>query len=293
MSDSPDSPRMDQVAPSAVTGQRGGAAGTARSGTQFRIKGWDIDSIVTTCTHPLTALVEKIRVFVRRGETSTKSSPIGYIDVPGVESLVANNAVEFSGWALDKASIEKVTVEREPHLGEDVGPVNERGLVFLAEAVFQNGARPDVCRAYPDYPNLHRMCWSFQLRREIISHDTSFKITLHAIAHNAFGLTTDLGRREIVFGPEGSAPPYLFCNRPFDSVYIESNGDVKPYPDCRPEKPFGSLLEPGASLESIWFGPAFTQLRQRIIDREPPPMCLSCAHFINRNVDDPAYFEQR
>lgn len=65
------------------------------------------------------------------------------------------------------------------------------------------------------------------------------------------------------------------------------------YPDCRPEKPFGSLLEPGESLESIWFGPAFTQLRQRIIDREPPPMCLTCAHFINRNVDDPGYFEVR
>jgi hypothetical protein len=187
----------------------------------------------------------------------------------------------------------KVAIQREPRPGDAPAALNGQGLIELGVATPVTGTRPDVRAAFPDYPIHHRAQWMFELRRNSISSHNSFRVMVHVIAENSDGATTTLGRREIVFLPHDRAPPYLFCARPFDSVFIESNGDVKPYPDCRPEQPFGSLMTPGATLESIWFGAAFTQLRQRIIDRDPPPMCLTCAHFINRNVNDADYFSPR
>jgi hypothetical protein len=219
--------------------------------------------------------------------------PIGFVDFPLTDEFQADNAVRLVGWALDRKAVKAVTIEREPRPGDQAADLNDRGLVRLGTATVVQGARPDVSRVFPDYPNRHRASWTFELHRDDIARHDSFRAAIQVIAENVDGLTTILGRREIVFVAPDNAPPYLFCDRPFDSVFIEANGDVNPYPDCRPERPFGSLAEPGATLDSIWFGPAFTELRQRIINRDPPAMCLTCAHFINRNVNDPGYFDPR
>ena len=56
--------------------------------------------------------------------------------------------------------------------------------------------------------------------------------------------------------------------------------------------PFGNVLEEQA-FAGIWFGERFLELRRSILEREPLSMCLTCPDFINRNVDDPLYFESR
>ena len=118
--------------------------------------------------------------------------------------------------------------------------------------------------------------------------------TIHVVAHNAAGRSAEIGARRVLFLSDSfAAKPYLFCARPFDSVFIDAKGDINPYPGCRPVKPFGSVVETGRSIRDIWFGKEFTELRQRIVDRDPPPMCQTCAHFINRNVDNRAYFVPR
>ncbi len=222
-----------------------------------------------------------------------REAPIGFVDLPAETETTASNAVVLMGWALDRKAVRKVSIEREPRPGDKPGDLNPRGMVTVGEAAILNGERPDVSAAYPDYPHLYRAQWSFELRREAISQRDKFRIALHAIAQNDDGLVTDLGKREIHFELADAAPPYLFCARPFDSVFVDAFGDVYPYPDCRPERPFGSLAVKGASFEDIWFGRDFMDLRQRIIDRDPPPMCTTCAHFINRNVDDLDYFRPR
>jgi Iron-sulfur cluster-binding domain len=197
----------------------------------------------------------------------------------------------MEGWALDRKQIARVTIEREPF--EDDQITNRRKRVELGEARILIGSRPDVGVAYPLHPYAYRAGWSFELRREMISTDESFRVIIHAIAHSVDGRSADIGKRVLSFSSERAAKPYLFCSKPFDSLFIDSKGDVRPYPDCRPERPFGSLAEGGTSLRDIWFGKDFKTLRQRIIDRDPPPMCLTCAYFINRNVDDPGYFMPR
>jgi hypothetical protein len=120
-----------------------------------------------------------------------------------------------------------------------------------------------------------------------------FQAQIRVFAHAADGRCQEIGSRSLSFSESGAGAPYLFCSRPFDLIFIDANGDVRPYPDCRVEKPFGSLADDASQLTDIWFGEAFDELRNRIIDRDPPPMCLTCAHFINRNVDDQSYFQSR
>jgi len=122
----------------------------------------------------------------------------------------------------------------------------------------------------------------------------TFETAIHIVAHNEAGRSAEIGKRQVLFSADPfAAKPYLFCARPFDSLFINAKGDVNPYPDCRPKEPFGSLTEEGQSIRDIWFGKEFRELRQRIVNRDPPPMCLTCAHFINRNVDDREYFVPR
>ena len=155
------------------------------------------------------------------------------------------------------------------------------------------GSRPDVSRAFPLYPHGYRAGWSFELRREMISTAVKFRTVVHAVAPNADGRYMRIGSSLLSFGETGTAKPYLFCSRPFDSIFIDSKGDVRPYPDCRVERPFGSVADDASRLTDVWFGKDFEELRRRIIERDPPPMCLTCAHFINRNVDDRSYFRSR
>lgn len=217
--------------------------------------------------------------------------PFGAVDRPAQGDTHANNAIEVEGWALDRKQVVRVTIEREPFATDSV--LNARGFIALGEARILNGSRPDVGVVFPLYPHTYRAGWSFELRREMISAEETFDTVIHAIAHTADGRNADIGHRSIAFSRAQSAKPYLFCSKPFDSLFIDSKGDVRPYPDCRPERPFGSLAKDGSSLQNIWWGQDFRDLRHRIINRDPPPMCLTCAYFINRNVDDSRYFLPR
>jgi hypothetical protein len=192
---------------------------------------------------------------------------------------------------LDRIGIARVTIETAPISNDS--PLNERGLIELGEARILNGSRPDAGITFPLYPHSYRAGWMFELRREMISGAEKFRTVVHVVAHAVDGRSAEIGQRSIVFSHDKFARPYLFCSKPFDSLFIDSKGDVRSYPDCRPARPFGSLAGDGASLRQIWFGEDFRKLRQQIIDRDPPPMCLTCAYFINRNVDDPKYFIPR
>jgi wyosine [tRNA(Phe)-imidazoG37] synthetase (radical SAM superfamily) len=226
-----------------------------------------------------------------RKERKLAALPFGSVDDPAAAVVVANNAVELAGWALDRLRVHYISFERQLSAG-DVA-VNDRGLVTIGETRMLNGSRPDVGQQFPQYPNLFRAGWRFELRREMLAPNPAEPTTIHVIAHSGDGRVAEIGQRVLSFSGTGAAKPYLFCSRPFDSVFIDSKADVRPYPDCRPTHPYGSLADQNASLFEIWFGKHFRDLRQRIIDRDPPDMCLTCAHFINRNVDDPHYFVSR
>jgi hypothetical protein len=207
--------------------------------------------------------------------------PFGRIDAPAEPVRRARGALELSGWALSANTLSAVEVSRAD--GE---------LVLLGRARISNATRPDVAARYPELPQAYRSGWSFELRAADLPAElrSGVELQVHALDHA--GGRALLGSRRVVFSDDVSAEPYLYCRKPFDNVYVDAGANVYPYPDCQSVDPFGSLASTQA-FQSIWYGPAFEELRRRIVERDPPRMCLTCPDFINRNVDDTAYFLAR
>lgn len=272
-----------------------GTAGADRAGWWYNLEREAISSQpwVDVTVYAVARNLHGVSVQLGQRTISFGSVPFGSFDQPAEFASTVNNAVQLDGWALDRTRVSRVTIEREPLPHDDVAALNERGLVEVGSAKILNGARPDVARAFPWCSDKSRAGWLFELRHALISDDVPCDAVVWAVAHNAAGSWSRIGRRNITFAQGEAARPYIFCSRPFDSVMVDSSGNVSPYPDCRVLAPFGSMADEGAKFDQIWFGKQFTELRQRIIDRDPPPMCLTCAHFINRNVDDGEYFKPR
>lgn len=210
--------------------------------------------------------------------------PMGAWDRPDGPELVLSGALEVSGWAVDRSDRVRVTIEREPLRGD-------RGPRVVATAQRHNATRPEVTRALGAYPGAWRAGWTALLEREALEASAGAPpegVVLAAVARNAAGRGTVLGRRRVV---PGEAAPHLYCNEPFDRVYVNAVGDVYPHPDCLNEPPYGSLLE--RRFADIWWGEPYRVLRRRIAERDAPAMCSGCPRFVNRLVDDPANFASR
>jgi len=224
--------------------------------------------------------------------TDDDDGPVGCVDHPRARELDGSNAVLLEGWALDRAGEVTVHIEREPLEGEAPGELNPRGRVAIGRARFRSGTRPDVAEAFAGHPHRFRSAWSFELRREALPLREPFRVEVFAVASGPGGRSTTLGRRSLRYSVEAVSAPYRFCTKPFDCAYVNASGDVYPHPDCLGVVPFGNVLEDRAFAD-IWFGERFLELRSSILEREPLSMCLTCPDFINRNVDDPLYFESR
>jgi MoaA/NifB/PqqE/SkfB family radical SAM enzyme len=123
------------------------------------------------------------------------------------------------------------------------------------------------------------------------------------------GLTTaaELGI-PVVFHPApfdlGDAPagpavaagaPFLptpYCPYPFFHVSVGPGGHILPCPFSHGEAPYG-VLSPDVPFETVWLGPKFTTLRERILRHDPPPMCRRCSFLSNRYPDAAALFDVR
>jgi MoaA/NifB/PqqE/SkfB family radical SAM enzyme len=217
--------------------------------------------------------------------------PFGHVDCPEEQAVHVTESAHFSGWALDALGVVKVELRRAALPGDAPGDVGPDGLVPLGEAGFRNGARPDVAALYPRLPHNYRAGWTFELRRPPSLADEQQPLRVSVFAENLAGERAELGSRVVTFGPAQSARPYLFCPHVFNSVYIDPNGDLFPYPDCH-TAPFGSFTK-DVSFEDVWAGEAFAELRRRVIERDPPEMCRRCTIFINRRVEDGALFLDR
>ena len=72
--------------------------------------------------------------------------PFGVVDTPANDVIVAGE-VAVTGWALDDAAVARVEIMRTPVAGEG------SALLFVGNASFVRGARPDVQAAYSSLPN--------------------------------------------------------------------------------------------------------------------------------------------
>jgi len=116
--------------------------------------------------------------------------PFGSFDTPINKASSVVGAIGVTGWALDDVGVAKVEIYRDP-IGNE--PKGNFGLIFIGNAVFVAGARPDVVGLYPSYPNANRAGWGYQLLTNFLPSSGNGTFTLHAFAYDATGNVIEIG----------------------------------------------------------------------------------------------------
>jgi hypothetical protein len=173
---------------------------------------------------------------------STK--PFGSFDTPIDGTTSVAGAIPVTGWALDSIEVVKVDIWREPVIGEAAG---SNGLVFIGDAVFVFGARPDVAAAYPTLPLNTRAGWGYQMLTNFLpnaagsgpSGNGTYK--LHAIAHNKGGAAVDLGTKTITVDNAHATKPFGTIDTPSQGGTASGNAYIN----------FGWALTPNPAIIPI------------------------------------------
>lgn len=156
------------------------------------------------------------RAPLHAGAAPAASAPIGMIDTPG-EAAVASGEMAVTGWALDDMSVDAVRIYRSPVNGEIPG---DRGLVFVGDASFVHGARPDVASAHPQYPLRERAGWGYMLLTNMLPNSGNGVFTIYAIAQDNAGTETLLGQRTITATNTGSGVPFGTIDTPAQGAVV-------------------------------------------------------------------------
>jgi dienelactone hydrolase len=142
---------------------------------------------------------------------ASSGAPFGSFDTPLDNTSRISGAIPVTGWALDNIEIAKVDVWREPVSSEPPG------LIYIGDAVFVSGARPDVEGLYPNAPLNYRAGWGYLMLTNSLPALGNGVYRLHAIAHNQAGAATDLGTRTI-------ACDNAHANKPFGTIDTPGQG---------------------------------------------------------------------
>ena len=196
--------------------------------------------------------------------SATVTAPFGSFDTPVNNARGVSAAIAVTGWALDSIGVNKVDIWREP-----VGP-EPPGLIYIGDAVFVPGARPDVARSFSSYPNSNGAGWGYLLLTNFLPNANGARgsgngmYTLHALAHNRAGAVADLGARAITVDNTDATLPFGSIDTPaqgasvWGNAYVNFGWAVTPMPALIPTD--GTTIT--ANVDGVTIGhPTYNQFR--------------------------------
>ena len=198
--------------------------------------------------------------------TVTGSAPFGVVDTPIAGASVAGTVL-VTGWALSEAGVSRVKIYRDP-----VGA--ERARIWIGDAAFVEGARPDVAAAFPGYPQNTRAGWGLAVLTNMLPNGGNGSITFHAYAYNSDNdVETLLGSRSVTGTNGTSVLPFGTLDTPGQGGTVSGTTTV-----------FGWALTPGSNIiptdgstiqvviDGVVVGqPTFNQCRGTNGTNFPPP----------------------
>jgi hypothetical protein len=156
-------------------------------------------------------------------ESGGSAAPFGVIDSPIDGTTGITGAIPVTGWALDDVEVARVAVWRDPVAGESPSP---NGYIYIGEANFVEGARPDVETTYPDWPLQQRGGWGYMLLTNFLPAGGNGAYLLRAQAVDAEGGTAWLGTKSIVCANAQGQKPFGTIDTPIPGGAIMGTGYV-------------------------------------------------------------------
>jgi len=164
-----------------------------------------------------------ITVDLRVKAAGTAIAPFGSFDSPIDGAAGLAGAIPVTGWALDDVEVVRVEIKREPAAGDPPGAVGADGLVYLGDAVFVPGARPDVEALYPEIPLNHRAGWGYMLLTYGLPDRGNGTFVLHAVATDAEGHVVSLGTKTIFCSNATAVKPFGTIDTPTQGGFAPGN----------------------------------------------------------------------
>lgn len=197
--------------------------------------------------------------------------PFGFFDTPTNGSTV-RGSIPVSGWALDDIEVARVEIRRKPVASDPAGAVGPDGLIYIGDAIFVDGARPDIETAYPGFPLNHRGGWGLMMLTYGLPDSGNGTFVLHAVAFDKEGNRADLGTKTIVADNAKNTKPFGAIDTPGQGGTVSGNSYVN----------FGWVLTPPPAMvpidgSTIWLWidgvqvghPTYNQFRVDVHDAYP------------------------
>jgi len=155
------------------------------------------------------SVFQNITAVLRILSPSEAGAPFGEWDKPLESPYTYQGSFPFSGWALDKIGIESVKIYRLK------APIDNRSSpeeIYLGDAFFVGGARPDIEASYPYYPQCSQAGWGFNFVSDILPGDGFY--TFMVKVKNVSGTIVEMGRKKIRIDNLFSLNPFGVLDSP-------------------------------------------------------------------------------
>jgi hypothetical protein len=189
------------------------------------------------------------------------TAPFGSFDTPTGGSTV-RGGIPVTGWALDDIGMQSVKIYREA----------DNSLIYIGDAVFVEGARPDVALAYPGYPANYKAGWGYMMLTNFLPGGGNSTYKIHAIATDLEGHQFALGTKTITCDNAHAVKPFGAIDTPAQGgtasggSFVNYGWVLTPQPNAIPID--GSTINVWVDGVSIG-NPVYNLFRQDIADFFP------------------------
>jgi hypothetical protein len=211
-----------QVTPTSATGS---ALATVSVDTGGLAAGTYTGTVSITCASASNS-PQNVTVNLTIHDPASTSVPFGDFSTP-LDGSVARGSIPVTGWVLDDIEVESVKI----YCG---------GSIYVGDAVFVDGARPDVEAAFPNYPFNYRAGWGYMLLTNFFPNGGNGVFTLSAVATDKEWNQMTLGSKTIICDNANAVKPFGAIDTPAQgdtasgSDYINYGWVLTPMPNAIP-----------------------------------------------------------
>jgi len=145
---------------------------------------------------------QTVTVFLTVVSANGDNPPFGDFSTP-VSGSTVSSSVPFTGWVLDDVEIVSVKIYN--------------GTSYVGDAVFVEGARPDIEQAYPGYPKNYQAGWGYMMLTNFLPNGGNGSYTFYVRA-------TDSGGHQVTLGSKTIYCDNAYAVKPFGAIDTPAQG---------------------------------------------------------------------
>ncbi|MCU0287897.1 MAG: hypothetical protein MUF15_16090 [Acidobacteria bacterium] len=144
---------------------------------------------------------QTINVTFKVYNAGSTNLPFGDFSTP-IDGSTVSSSIAVTGWVLDDVGIESLKI------------YIDNGQTYIGDALFVEGARPDLETAYPEYPQNYQGGWGYMLLTNFLPGGGNGVYTLSAVATDVEGHQVSLGTKTITVDNANAVKPFGAIDTP-------------------------------------------------------------------------------